>query len=65
MLTIATAIAWLLAVIIVGGTARFHYIRACKIYNVKKAGKNYVVRDSKGRFVTITDNVFNVCKLGV
>lgn len=43
---------------------RRDFLRAHERYNIAKRGDNWVVRDSKGRFVTITDNYWNICKLG-
>lgn len=65
MLALATLVAFTAAVVIIFGLAHYHFVTACKRYKVSKKGYNWVVRDSKGRFVTITDNYWNICKLGV
>lgn len=65
MLALATIVAFGLAVVIIFGLAAYHFHQACKRYKVTKKGDNWVVRDSKGRFVTITNDYWNVCKLGV
>lgn len=44
---------------------RKQYKGAHKRYNIKHNGDIAVVRDAKGKFVTITDNWWNVAKLGV
>nr|UVX54846.1 MAG: hypothetical protein [Bacteriophage sp.] len=43
---------------------RRDFKKAHERYNIIKCGDNWVVRDSKGRFVTITANYWNICKLG-
>lgn len=43
---------------------RRDFKKAHERYNIVKRGDNWVVRDNKGRFVTITDNYWNICKLG-
>lgn len=65
MLALATLVALGVALTTIFGLAAFHFVRACKRYKVSKNGYKWVVRDSKGRFVTITDNYWNICKLGV
>lgn len=65
MLASMTLIALAVAIVIVFGLARWHFVKACKRYNITKRGENWVVRNSKGRFVRITDNYWDICKLGV
>lgn len=65
MLASFTLVALAVALVIIFGLAHYHFVKACKRYKVTKRGENWVVRDSKGRFVTITDNYWNICKLGV
>lgn len=43
---------------------RRDFLKAKKEYNVTHNGSRYVVRDKKGRFVTITRNPFDVMSLG-
>lgn len=50
---------------LIGLLIRKQYNEAHKRYNIKHNGDITVVRDAKGKFVTITDNWWNVAKLGV
>ena len=43
---------------------RRDYLNAHRRYNITKRRDIWTVRDSKGRFVTLTDNYWNICKLG-
>lgn len=65
MLAIMTLGAFILAITIIFGLSAIHFHRAKKIYNVARKGANWVVRDNKGRFVRITNNYGDVCKLGI
>ncbi|GGH04298.1 hypothetical protein GCM10011416_24220 [Polaribacter pacificus] len=65
MLAIPTLLAVLLALTIVFGLSAIHFHKAKKLYNVTRKGENWVVRDNKGRFVRITNNYWDVCKLGI
>lgn len=65
MLAIMTLAALIMAVTIILGLSAIHFHRAKKIYNVARKGANWVVRDNKGRFVRITNNYWDVCKLGI
>lgn len=49
----------------VAGLIRKQYKEAHKRYNIKHNGDIMVVRDAKGRFVTITENWWDIAKLGV
>jgi len=41
------------------------WVKVVSKYRVERKGRNWVVRDSKGRFVRITPNFFDVLSLGV
>ena len=43
---------------------RRDYLKAHKRYRITKRGDIWTVRDSRGRFVTLTDNYWNICRLG-
>lgn len=43
---------------------RCDYLRAYKRYIITYNGYYWIVRDKRGRFVTITDNYWNICRLG-
>ena len=64
MLTIYLMQLLLAAFVIVGSIALYDYHKAKKHFNIKYNGEIWVVRDSKGRFVKITNNYWDVCKLG-
>ncbi|AUV57200.1 hypotheticla protein [Erwinia phage vB_EamP-S2] len=40
------------------------WLKVKKVYKVKHNGSRWVVRDSKGRFVIITRNPFDIISLG-
>lgn len=65
MLAIPTLAAFIAMLIIIFGLSAIHFHRAKKLYNVTRKGDNWVVRDCKGRFVRITKNYWDVCKLGI
>ena len=65
MLALGTIIALSFAIVVVFGLARYHFVKACKRYKVTKRGERWIVRASKGRFVRITDNYWDICQLGV
>lgn len=54
------ACGWLLFIF----KARMDFLRAHKRYNISKRRDIWTVRDSKGRFVTLTDNYWDICRLG-
>lgn len=43
---------------------RRDFLRAHKRYLITKKGDIWTVRDKRGRFVTLTDNYWDICKLG-
>ena len=54
------AFGWLLFIYKV----RCDFLRAHERYIITKKRDIWTVRDKKGRFVTLTDNYWNICKLG-
>lgn len=40
------------------------YVAVLNNYRVERKGRNWVIRDSRGRFVRITSNFFDVLSLG-
>lgn len=60
-LTLFILLAGWLALII---KVRCDYRRAYKRYIITYKGDYWTVRDKRGRFVTITDNYWNICRLG-
>lgn len=65
MIELATVIAFLCVVAFMAAITSFQFHRACRKYKVTKRYDLWTVRDSKGRFVTITNNFWDICKLGV
>lgn len=51
--------------ILIGLLVRYQYKQAHKKYKVVKRGEVWTVRDSKGRFVTCTNNYWNVARVGI
>lgn len=54
----------LFAAFLVFGKAWYDFHKAAKHYKITKKADNWVVRDSRGRFVRITDNYWDICNLG-
>lgn len=55
-----TACGWLMFIYKV----RRDFKKAHERYIITKKRDIWTVRDKKGRFVTLTDNYWNICKLG-
>lgn len=43
---------------------RRDFLRAHERYIITKKRDIWTVRDKRGRFITLTDNYWNICKLG-
>ena len=54
----------LLGVSLIAYVAYRDWRKATDNYSIKRKGRNWVVRDNRGRFVRITSNFFDILSLG-